>query len=66
MRTRSAFLLALPANLMLSAAWHMLRADTKRHVLGAAHFDRADVTKAANWLIRRLQQIGYAVHATPA
>ncbi|MHB1668684.1 MAG: hypothetical protein ACYCSR_14770 [Thiomonas sp.] len=36
------------------------------HDLGAAHFDRADATKTANRLIRRLQQIGYVVQATPA
>jgi len=36
------------------------------HELGAAHFDRADATKTANRLIRRLQQIGYKVEATPA
>jgi len=51
---------------MLTAAWHMLRDGTEWHDLGAAHFDRADATKTANRLIRRLQQIGYTVHAVPA
>jgi len=51
---------------MLTAAWHMLRNGTEWHELGAAHFDRADATKTANRLIRRLQQIGYVVQATPA
>ncbi len=51
---------------MLTAAWHMLRDGTEWHDLGAAHFDRADAAKTANRLIRRLQQIGYAVHATPS
>src|SRR5690606_18917930 len=51
---------------MLSAAWHMLRNGTEWHDLGAAHFDRSDATKTANRLIRRLQQIGYKVQATPA
>jgi transposase len=51
---------------MLTAAWHMLRDGTEWHDLGAAHFDRADATKTANRLIRRLQQIGYQVTATPA
>jgi transposase len=51
---------------MLTAAWHMLRNGTEWHDLGAAHFDRADATKTANRLIRRLQQIGYKVEATPA
>jgi transposase len=50
---------------MLTAAWHMLRDGTEWHDLGAAHFDRADAAKTANRLIRRLQQIGYVVHATP-
>ena len=51
---------------MLTAAWHMLRDGTEWHDLGAAHFDRADAAKTANRLIRRLQQIGYTVHAVPA
>jgi transposase len=51
---------------MLTAAWHMLRNQTPWRELGAAHFDRADPTKTANRLIRRLQQIGYKVTATPA
>lgn len=51
---------------MLTAAWHMLRDGTEWHDLGAAHFDRADATKTANRLIRRLEQIGYKVQATPA
>jgi transposase len=51
---------------MLTAAWHMLRDGTEWHDLGAAHFDRADAAKTANRLIRRLQQIGYVVQATPA
>lgn len=51
---------------MLTAAWHMLRDGTEWHDLGATHFDRADTQKTANRLIRRLQQIGYAVQVTPA
>jgi transposase len=51
---------------MLTAAWHMLRNQTEWHDLGAAHFDRTDATKTANRLIRRLQQIGFAVQVTPA
>lgn len=51
---------------MLTAAWHMLRDGTEWNELGAAHFDRADAAKTANRLIRRLQQIGYVVHAEPA
>jgi transposase len=51
---------------MLTAAWHMLRNGTEWHELGAAHFDRADAHKTAIRLVRRLQQIGYAVQLTPA
>jgi transposase len=51
---------------MLTAAWHMLRDGTEWQDLGAAHFDRADATKTANRLIKRLQQIGYQVTAVPA
>ncbi len=51
---------------MLTAAWHMLRDGTEWVDLGAAHFDRPDASKTANRLIRRLQQIGYIVQATPA
>lgn len=51
---------------MLTAVWHMLRDGTEWQDLGAAHFDRADAQKTASRLIRRLQQIGYAVHVEPA
>lgn len=51
---------------MLTAAWHMLRNGTEWNDLGAAHFDRADAQRTASRLIRRLQQIGYSVHAAPA
>jgi len=51
---------------MLTAAWHMLRNGTEWHDLGAAHFDRTDAHKTATRLVRRLQQIGYAVQLTPA
>jgi transposase len=50
---------------MLTAAWHMLRNGTEWRELGAAHFDRADAHKTAVRLVRRLQQIGYAVQLTP-
>jgi transposase len=51
---------------MLTAVWHMLRDGTEWNDLGAAHFDHADARKTANRLIRRLQQLGYVVNATPA
>jgi transposase len=50
---------------MLTAIWHMLRNGTEWRELGAAYFDRADAKKTATRLIRRLQQIGYTVQATP-
>jgi transposase len=64
-RTVKKAIIAVAAS-MLTAAWHMLRDGTQWNDLGAAHFDRADAAKTANRLIRRLQQIGYTVHATPA
>lgn len=51
---------------MLTAIWHMLRNSTEWRELGATYFDRADAKKTATRLIRRLQQIGYVVTATPA
>ncbi|HVF64067.1 MAG TPA: IS110 family transposase [Casimicrobiaceae bacterium] len=51
---------------MLTAIWHMLRDGTVWNDLGAAHFDRGDAKRTAIRLIRRLQQIGYTVTATPA
>jgi transposase len=50
---------------MLTAIWHMLRSGTEWRELGATYFDRADAKKTATRLIRRLQQIGYTVQATP-
>ncbi len=51
---------------MLTSAWHMLRNATEYRDLGGAHFDRADAHKTAVRLVRRLQQVGYAVQLTPA
>ena len=51
---------------MLTAIWHMLRDGTAWNDLGANYFDRSDTKKTATRLIRRLQQIGYTVTATPA
>jgi len=50
---------------MVTAIWHMLRDGTEWCELGGAYFDRADAKKSAARLIRRLQQIGYAVQVTP-
>lgn len=51
---------------MLTAIWHMLRNGTVWNDLGPDYFDRNDPKKTATRLIRRLQQIGYIVTATPA
>jgi hypothetical protein len=50
---------------MLTSAWHMLRNGIEYRDLGAAHFDRADAHKTALRLVRRLEQIGYAVQLNP-
>lgn len=57
-------ILAVAAS-MLASIWHMLRDHAPWHDLGAAHFDRANAHKTATRLVRRLQQIGYAVQITP-
>lgn len=57
-------ILAVAAS-MLTAMWHMLRNGTEWRELGASYFERADASKTAARLIRRLQHIGYDVHATP-
>jgi transposase len=49
---------------MLTAIWYMLRNGTEWRELGAGYFDRADATKTAKRLVRRLQQIGYEVQLT--
>jgi hypothetical protein len=50
---------------MLTAIWYILRNGTEWRELGGWYFERADAKKSATRLIRRLQQIGYVVHATP-
>lgn len=50
---------------MLTAMWHMVRNGTEWRELGAAYFDRANAKKTTTRLIRRLQQMGYAVQVTP-
>jgi hypothetical protein len=50
---------------MLTAIWYILRNGTEWRELGGGYFERADAKKSATRLIRRLQQIGYVVHATP-
>ena len=49
---------------MLGAAWHMLKHDEPYRELGAKHFSKPP-EKEAKSLIRKLQQIGYAIHFEP-
>ena len=46
---------------MLAAAYHMLRTETDYRDLGGAYFDRRDKRRVALRLVRRLNQLGYAV-----
>ena len=46
---------------MLAAAYHMLRTQTHYRDLGGAYFDRRDKRRVAVRLVRRLNQLGYAV-----
>jgi transposase len=51
---------------MLTAAYYMLRDDVDYRDLGIDHFDRADKTKIANSLVRRLSDLGYKVELKAA
>lgn len=51
---------------MLNAAWHMLRGATPYADLGPQHFERRDRDKTARSLVRRLQNLGYAVELPAA
>jgi transposase len=46
---------------MLTATFYMLRDDVDFRDLGTDYFDRADRTKTANRLVRKLAELGYAV-----
>jgi hypothetical protein len=50
---------------MLTAAWHMLKNGTFYEDLGPNHFDNQAKSKHALRLVRRLQNLGYAVEITP-
>jgi transposase len=51
---------------MLVAAYHMLRDATDYHDLGGHYFDRRDQRRVAARLVRRLNQLGYAVELRSA
>jgi transposase len=58
-------ILAVAAS-MLTAAYHMLRDGTVFEDLGADHYHQRDKTKAANRLVRRLNDLGFHVDLTQA
>lgn len=51
---------------MLTAAYHMLRGGVDYNDLEADHFERRDRAKIANWLIRRLEELGLNVQVEAA
>jgi len=51
---------------MLTSAYHMLRDDVDYRDLGPDYFTRTDKTKVASRLVRRLQDLGYAVELKAA
>ena len=57
-------ILAVAAS-MLTAAYHMLRDGVEYRDLGPAHFDRHNTTRTMLRLVRRLQDLGFAVSVTP-
>ena len=58
-------ILAVAAS-MLTAAYFMLRDGVEYADLGPDHFDRRDRSKVIHRLVRRLRDLGCAVHITPA
>jgi transposase len=50
---------------ILTAVYHMLRDGTEYQDLGADHFQRRSKTTHTQQLVRRLQNLGYAVQITP-
>lgn len=51
---------------MLNAAYYLLRDGTTYQDLGADYFDRAAKTRVTHRLVRRLEQLGYAVNLKEA
>jgi transposase len=51
---------------MLTAAYYMLRDDQDYRELGTHYFDHMDKAKAANRVLRWLQDLGYQVEIKPA
>jgi transposase len=50
---------------MLTAAYHMLKNDLPYRDLGADHFSSRDRSNAVLRLVRRLNDLGCEVQATP-
>jgi len=51
---------------ILTAVYFMLKNDATYQDLGSDHFDRADRTKTANRLLRKLGELGYTVEIKQA
>lgn len=51
---------------ILTAVYHMLSRDISYHDLGAAYLDTLDKARTARRLVRRLEDLGFSVHLTPA
>lgn len=58
-------ILAVAAS-MVTAAYHILNAETTYHELGADHFERRDKGQITRRLIRRLEALGLSVEVRPA
>lgn len=50
---------------ILTAAYHIIRDGTTYHDLGLDHFTKWDQRKAANRLVRKLENMGYVVQLGP-
>uniref|UniRef100_D5X1C1 Transposase IS116/IS110/IS902 family protein n=1 Tax=Thiomonas intermedia (strain K12) TaxID=75379 RepID=D5X1C1_THIK1 len=57
-------ILAVAAS-MLTAAYHMLRDGTEYNDLGAGFFDHRDQSKTIKRLLKRLDDLGYAIQPLP-
>jgi len=49
------------ARTILQAAWHILKEDVDYKELGGDYFDQLNEEKTANWLVKRLEKLGYEV-----
>lgn len=53
------------ARTILQAAWHILKEDVDYKELGGAYFDHLNAAKTTDWLVKRLEKLGYGVSLTP-